>query len=544
MTDFSRRQFLGTAGAALATRSGAAQATPPNIVFIYADDLDFDELEPYPTRQFPCYTGAKLEGRYLPRKGNPAYDDPRMLTPHISRIANEGVTFSRFYVTTSICTPSRYSTLTGRFASRSPGFCRTYPPGTHATIQWNTPIDPSESNIAKELGKAGYTTGMVGKWHNGQQGGKSSSLAPDADPESAAVQRTIRENHEAGLAYLRQNTGFDYVDRIYFGNKEEMGLPKQMQVHNLEWVAEGALRFIDENKSRPFFLYSPLTTPHGQYSANWLRDNPRYCPAGVLESAPEVMPPRESVFERLRAMGINERNAPATWIDDYAGTLMARLEQLGIADNTLFIFASDHQSRGKYCCYEGSRVPLMARWPKGIRAGLRVDALTANVDLPATFLELAGAAAPADMSEDGSSFASVLQGEPKPSGWRDTLLLECSNIRAVVGEQWKYVANRVDPKTRKALDEDARKVARKGGYRRVDLAGRPSWHDWQEGVVFNSNLDFPHYFDDDQLYDLEVDVFEQDNLAGDSAYRNIMKEMQELMAGHLKRLPHTFGEWT
>jgi hypothetical protein len=101
----------------------------------------------------------------------------------------------------------------------------------------------------------------------------------------------------------------------------------------------------------------------------------------------------------------------------------------------------------------------------------------------------------------------------------------------------------VDPKTRKALDEDARKVAREGGYRRVDLAGRPSWHDWQEGVVFNSNLDFPHYFDDDQLYDLNNDIFEQDNLAGDSAHRQTLRDMKERIAEHLKPLPHTFGEW-
>jgi arylsulfatase A-like enzyme len=188
----NRRKFLKVLGGASAAAlsglgfiaKGAEAKKKPNIVFIYADDLDFDEIEPYDITKFPCYTGAKKLGHYriqndgwfvqnnrrLKRGEHGFYNDERMLTPNIKKLADQGAMFSWFYITSSICTPSRYSTLTGRYATRSPYFQSRYPAGTRANLQWDAFIDESETSLIKEMKKAGYRTGFTGKWHRDEEG--------------------------------------------------------------------------------------------------------------------------------------------------------------------------------------------------------------------------------------------------------------------------------------------------------------------------------------------------------------------------------------
>ena len=149
-TSINRRNFIKALGASAvlagmglsSCRSSANKK--PNIVFFYADDLDFDEIAPYDNTKFPCYTGARKLGHYriqkdgwfvqnnrrLKRGEHGFYSDERMLTPNIEKLANEGAAFSRFYITSALCTPSRYSIFTGRYATRSPYFQSRYPAGT------------------------------------------------------------------------------------------------------------------------------------------------------------------------------------------------------------------------------------------------------------------------------------------------------------------------------------------------------------------------------------------------------------------------------
>ncbi len=543
----SRRNFLASAaGAAAAARGTAHAGAPrPNIILIFADDLDFDEIGWYDAARYPTYEGAGRAGLRV-RPGR-RYRDPRMLTPHIDSLGRDGVTFSRFYVTSALCTPSRYSVLTGRYASRSPFFCRRYPPGTPGMIQWNTYLEPAETNIARELKKAGYATGIVGKWHLGMgtEDFLVKGLTDDVDPFDPKVTARIRATYEKNLRYIQDNFGFDYAERIYFTNKNWLGIPRKMIPHNLEWITEGALEFIRRNRARPFFLYMPLTVPHGRYSANMLRGDPRFTPAGVLDKAPEVMPPRETIFERLRKAGIDERNAPATWIDDSVGAILKELEELGVGDNTLLVFTSDHASRGKYACYEGARVPFLARWPGGVRPGSQIDSICANIDLAPTFLDLAGAAPPPEMAQDGASFAPMLRRGSAESRWREDLLLEVSYIRAVVTRKWKYIANRPPEAVQRAIQADALEAARTGRLRLVSLDGERNPHPGaaREGVRYGVLRDFPNYFHHDQLYDLENDLFEQHNLACDPSFGGILDEMKDRMRRHSERLPHAFGEF-
>ena len=314
-----------------------------------------------------------------------------------------------------------------------------------------------------------------------------------------------------------------------------------MQVHNLDWITEGALNFIDRYHRQPFCLYMPLTTPHGSYGAKWIDEDPRITPAGMLKKAPDGMPSRQSIRERLDAEGIDRRNAPATWIDDSVGAVMKRLDDLGVADNTVVIFTSDHQSRGKYTCYESSRVPCLIRWPRAIAPGTEIDSICANIDLAATFIEMAGGSAPDDMTMDGRSFLPWLTGNATEADRRDALLLECSNIRAVVTEQHKFIVNRPGQEALDRMAAEATDCARTGERRQIGWDGSRNPHPNEKGIRYGSDRDFPRYFDIDQLYDLESDIYEQDNVIAD--HPAVADRLRARLTDLLAPLPHTFGEF-
>ncbi len=537
-----RRSFLKTSAATLPAftlmgRSAHCRSSDkPNIVLIFADDLDFDEIGVYKPTAYPCRTGA---WRYYP--------DPRMLTPHIDSLSRDGALFSRFYVTTAICTPSRYSLLTGRQASKSPGFLQDYPPGTLANLRWNTPLHTDEFHLVKLMNAAGYRTGMVGKWHLGDPVGRLQGVSEDADARQPDVAQKIRVQYERAPAYLRQEIGFDFAERIYLRNKEALGLPKALQHHNLEWIVEGALTFIEQNQDHPFFLYAPLTVPHSQYDAiygEFSNADPLATPAGFLDRRPDVQPPRETIYERLAEKGIDKRNAMATWIDDGVGAILKKLDDLGLAENTLVLFISDHQSRGKYNCYEGARVPCLMRWPAQIRAGRRIDALCANIDIPPLLAQIAGIDIEQD-GIDGRGFLPLLIQERLPADWRQALLLQCVYSRALVTDRYKYIANRPPQEVVDAMEKERQQYTQSGRLRTIGWDGRANPHDWGEvGIRYVADIDFPCYFDYDQLYDLQTDLFEQVNLALHPDHEQTLQRLQSLLSGQLQALPHRFGEFT
>ena len=153
--------------------------------------------------------------------------------------------------------------------------------------------------------------------------------------------------------------------------------------------------------------------------------------------------------------------------------------------------------------------------------------------------------APAGLGQDGASFAPMLQGGPTPDDWRESLYLECSNIRGVVSDHWKYIANRPPAKALEAMRKDASEAARTGRLRVVSLDGQanPHRHPELEGIRYGARWDFPHYFDHDQLYNLDEDVFEQDNLAGDRSYQDVLDHHQQMLKQQMASLPHIFGEF-
>jgi arylsulfatase A-like enzyme len=472
----------------------------PNVLIIYTDDHNFEHIGVY---------GGEV------------------LTPHLDRIALEGALFNRFYVSSPVCTPSRYSILTGRYAVRSRELQKKQPTDQPAFIRWNTFLSKEEQTVAHLFKKAGYRTGMVGKYH---LGGEFGYLGGEESYDDPAVRDTLTYIYKTWQKHVKEVAGFDYVESLYGNNLHIIGVPLSMQYHNMEWITKGALDFIDQYRDEPFFLYMAPTLPHVPGPLTSLKADPRITAAGLLdEPIRDAQPSRESVFERTRAAGIRDENAPMTWLDDGIGAVLERLEKYDLLENTIVVFASDHQSpRAKMTCYEfGANAPAAIMWKGHIQAGQVHDALLSNTDIVPTLLDYADIETPAGYLTDGISWRALLDGDL--SSLHESLYLEVVYQRAVVTKDWKYIATRFPDQVRNQITPENRREFTIEGKR-----GKDRYH---------NETQFPGYYDDDQLYYLVADREEQQNLASDPAYAQKLNEMKELMKHYAADLPYAFGEF-
>jgi arylsulfatase A-like enzyme len=497
----------------------------PNIVLIFADDLDADEINctSKDTDIWPTLSGAQM----LKKKTGKKAGDPKVLTPNIDELAKDGLMLTRFYVNATVCTSSRYCLLTGRYATRGEELQRSYKPGTHATLEWRPAILKKESSLPKELQKQGYRTGIIGKWHNLPEKvkgmpkmKKKERMANPTYKEVQGFEEKLKQQYKAGLDHLSDGFGWDVIDRMEWGNS----------IVNLDWQCQGALKFIEESKEQPFFLYCALPVPHGQYHFPYndvLSYDRRVTSDGLLDKPAQVLPSDEDVTRRVKAAGVPMKNAMATRMDDYVGAIMSKLEEHGLTENTLVIFTSDHGSRGKNSVYEGgAKVPFIAVWPEKIKAGSSNDSLIGSIDVATTLIELAGGKTPADMSLDAMSFLPQLMGEAEPADWRESMLLEAGNAKGVVTKNYKYVANRVTPEIESKMKAAPRKVF---------------WSGVDHHNYGNEHM-YPTFWDTDQLFDLRKDLYENVNLVTNPEYDSIYKKMRGHMSQLLGTLPYTFGE--
>ncbi len=476
----------------------------PNVIVFYLDDLDEDEI-------------AVTRGK--------------VLTPNIDCLAKGGMQFKRAYITSPVCTPSRYSLLTGEFASRSRALRQHTGP---VSVQWNTPLIAGDSTIASVLKQNGYTTGMVGKWHLGESPtGKSQpfELSVQAKAVDPSVLATLRDAYDQMRQVVKDYFGFDYVESFYAENIDVMhkkwGMPKALNFHNMEWITQGALNFIEQSKDKPFFLYFATTLPHSPNMLKSLKGDPRVTPIGFLDQAPQVQPSRRSIFQRVKQAGLSREAAPFTWLDDGVGAVLNKLDELGLAEDTVVFFLSDHQSGGKFTLYEaGTKIPCFLNWRRKIPAGSQCDSLVANIDVAPTIFDICDVTPPEDFVLDGKSWRPLFQSEQ--ASWRDSLLLEIGYARGVVTKDWKYIAVRYPEEIQRVVDASDRQNF--------------GW-DGQTKIRYSVNQRFPGYFDYDQLYDLITDPQEQKNLAKVSEYKVTLQDMQFLLKEHLQALPHPFGEF-
>jgi arylsulfatase A-like enzyme len=361
----NRREFLAAgAGGLLSAQTGARK---PNILFILADDLGYGDLS--------CY-GQK-----------------RLATPNIDRIAAEGMRFTQAYAGSTVCAPSRCCLMTGLHTG-------------HARIRGNArvPLEASDVTVAKVLKKAGYRTGLIGKWGLGE-------------PYSTGVPN--EQGFDEFFGYLNQQHAHSYYPDALWHNKDlpmiagNLGTPN---VYSHDLFTQRALEFVARDTARPFFLYLAYTIPHANNELG--RDT------GNGMEVPDDKPFSDKPWPQT------EKNFAAMMhrLDQDVGKLLDKLKAAGVDDNTLIFFSSDNgphregghdpdffQSRGplrgiKRDLTEGGiRVPMLARWPGKIQAGSVSDHPWAFWDLLPAAAELAGVPAPAGI--DGISMAPALFGK-------------------------------------------------------------------------------------------------------------------------------------
>ncbi len=480
-----------------------------------------------------------------------------VLTPEIDRLAAEGMVFTRAYVSSSVCSPSRYTLLTGRYAGRceGPEFLSLHPPGTMTRVENNTELEAGRANLARLLRDAGYRTGFVGKCHlvdhailNNRSKWPDRGLltyGKDDDPKNSVTSEMMRANHSRWCRRLAA-FGFTWAGGVYAANLREL-YNEPANLHNIDWTTEAALEFLSEPSDEPFFLYYATTMPHGpepwnKKDAKYLRGldgDPAITGEGYrADLASPALETRLQAKELVQSEGKAPDHAWLTWLDLSIGKLRQKLEATGEWDNTVVLVLSDHGSwrHGKTTLYEGGvRVPMLMHWPEGIAPGSEFDGLVQNTDITPTFLQLAGIDLPPEAPMDGASLAPVLAGSTDPV--HEHLFLELGFARGVVTPQWKYIAVRYN-------DASVQKIA-KG----ATFPGFNGERTERPYLVRNAHLGFhasrhnPHYFEPDQLYDLASDPREERNLI-DAAPANAA-HMAGVLRDYLLRFEgRPFGEFT
>jgi len=423
-------------------------ATKPNIVVILADDVGYGDLG--------CYGATKV------------------VTPHLDKMAAEGLRFTDGHTTSATCTPSRYSLLTGEYAFRKKG--TGVLPGDAALI-----IEPGRVTVPSMLKQAGYTTGCVGKWHLGLGTGTidwNAEIKPGpleigfdyafimpatgdrvpcvyienhrivgidpADPILVDYNKPVGngptglknpELLKMKLSHGHDNSIVNGISRIGFmsGGKAALWTDEDMA----DTLNKKACAFIENNKDKPFFLYF---------------------------ATHDIHVPRAPHQRYVGTSGCGTRGDVIHQLDNTVKEVAATLERLKLAENTLFIFTSDNGpvlddgyadgavanlnghkpagpfKGGKYTIYEGgTRVPFIARWPGKIKPGI-TDALVCQVDFLASFAALTGQTIPANAGPDSFDVMKAFVGTAGEKG-RDTLVehTQAATGLALRKGPWKFI---------------------------------------------------------------------------------------------------------
>lgn len=478
----------------------------PNIVLIYADDLGYGDVSSY---------GAT-----------------KVSTPHIDALANNGLKFENAFATSSTCTPSRYSMLTGKYAWRASG--TDIAPGDAALI-----IPTTVGTLPKMLQQVGYVTGVVGKWHLGlglpgegvDWNGEIKPGPLEVGFDYCFVIPATADRVPTVYLENRHIVDLDPADPIVVDYKDKVGdeptgaenpelLKMQLSEghdktivngisrigymsggHNARWkdediamdITEKSIAFIDKNKDNPFFLFLATNDIHVPRSPNELF---------------------------VGKSGLGPRGDVILQLDWTVGKVVAALDSLGLTENTLIIVSSDngpvlddgyvdfanemlngHEPAGiyrggKYSAYDaGTRVPFIVHWPGQVARGIS-HAHLSQIDLYATFAamykqDLAKADAP-----DSFNLLDALLGKDKRSGRKYVVQHALNGTLSLIEGDWKYIEPASGPKVQQVT--------------RIELGNSPV----------------------PQLFNLAEDPGEQNNLY--QKYPNKLKEMEDLL-GQIKK---------
>jgi len=510
----------------------------PNIIFFIADDME--------RYMFNCLEEGK----------------DKNLTPNLDKLADEGVLMMNQYVSSAVCTPSRYGCLTGQYASRSISKHMTdftEKMDGQTAVQWNSYIIPGQPTIGTFLKDLGYVTGFFGKNHAVEAPGWK-KLPLKTDPTSPEAVKVLKRNAKIISAQLKL-CGFDYSGALYQDNPSYLG-PEKLRVQNLDWITEKALDFLEKTKDESVFLYYATTVPHGPSNASqsW-NGNRKVTAEGILDKAPTCLPPKETIPKRLYDAGLVKEGhkipdalGNVLWIDDALGALMNKLKEQGKLDNTIIFFFNDHGQYAKGSVYEGGVSTPSLIWKKGgFKTGNINNALVSNIDFAPTILDMAGSNPDTIKAFDGKSFLPVLNGEKNKI--HESLYFEMGFSRGILKDSNKYIALRY-PKYAMEWDIKKRKeILDKWNNFRIE--NKLVYHFTDPTLPFSHLMMIPgggdaeypstkrykHYYDTDQFYDLRLDPKEQNNLFNNPEYDRKVKDLREELSKYLSDLPGKFGEF-
>lgn len=487
--------------------NGNKEAGPYNFLLVYTDELQFSDLG--------CYGGT------IP-------------TPNIDQLAREGLMFRAAYSTASMCTPSRYSVLTGQFPGRcsAPSFLEENPVDDPYNIAWNSWITEDKMTLARILSAHGFVTGMAGKWHVGRvpEGTHMPRFNPGDQPEDEAVDQKLKEQQNIYQALVREQAGFDRAYSVVWSNNDNIPV-EALRFHNFPWMTSGAIRFLEDQKEHqaPFFLYFTPTAIHGPNHVEDLDRDVTLTPGGrdpgVLDYQLDVNA-LKSELETVPA-GERHRYSGIVQTDHAVGLIRQKLEELGMDDRTVIIFISDHNIEpGKATSYEkGIHVPMIVYWP-GITSGGESVARVQNLDIYPTLLEAAGIPLPLDYMLDGESMIEVIRNPSLPG--KPYIFSENGYTRSVSDGRYKYIALRYPQRLIEAMQSG-------------ELDYVPSYVEaWPQAHSAIAMQCYPHYFDQDQLYDLETDPYEQHNIFETEAGQAVIEPLRTALEAHLETFDHPF----
>lgn len=407
-TTLRRLLIIVTAAFAFAVCSAQSPNRPPNIILIVSDDQGFD-LGAFGSKQF--------------------------VTPHLDRMAAEGVRGTNFYVTASVCTPSRSGLITGRYPQRNGtyemirndlvNYGHRYTKTEYAmSPEMTLGLDVREQTFGDVMRTAGYRNAVFGKWDMGQ------------------ARRFLPLQRGFDVFYGHGNNGIDYYTH------ERYGAPSMFRGNELTTAEKGtyateifrreAVNFIRENRTRPFFLYLPFNAPHG---ASNLEKDSNQVPASYLK---KYYPDRDQNNRATKYAGM------ISAMDEAIGELFDTLRELKLDRNTLVVFFADNGRNGsqidgvklrggKGSGFEGGlRSPLIAWWPGVIPAGATTHEFLTALEILPTFAAVGSAPTP-DVKLDGFNMLPVLQGKQK-SPRREMFWDWPSVYQAARVDNYKWVA--------------------------------------------------------------------------------------------------------
>lgn len=494
-----------------ATASAAPGERPPNVVLIMLDDVGFNDVSTY---------GGGM---------------PEVPTPNIDALAAGGVRFDQGYSANAVCSPSRAALMTGRYASRF-GFEYTPTPGNMAKVAPMIAAEghrrlptivhpdrardiapfnelgmpPSEITLAEVLKPRGYHTVQIGKWHLGG--------TPELRPNNQGFDETLFM--ESGL-YMREDDpqvvnakqSFDPIDRFLWANMRYAtsyngGEWFEPRGYLTDYYTDEAIKVIEAHRHEPFLIYL----------AHW----GAHTPLQALKSDYEAL---ASIPDHTRRV----YGAMLMAIDRSVGRIAAALKAQGLDDNTLVVLTSDNGApnyiglkdlnkpyRGwKLTLFQGGvRVPLIARWPAGLPAGLQYPQAVSSIDLLPTIAAAAGAALPADRVIDGVNLLPQLRSETTAPP-HETLFWRDGSYEMVISRGWKLQQAQRPQKTwlyhldsdpteqHNLVDREPAKAAELKALLRVHNGQMqaPSWPSFVEmPVLIDKTLTDPESPDDEYVY--------------------------------------------